>query len=198
MMFDTNYLDDKHIPIFFDAANKIANLYNIQIEVYTVDDKGKVINQRDNIPIDGNYTNIVPIAQFGLQHFVLILIDNNTGCDFIPAIPIDGKLTTITDIILDNELFVKLNDDLIENLNKIQDINKQLNQLNEEYNNSITTKEYIEKSNKIKDKDKCLHVFNKEINKTVSLIKNLVNKITDYKNVNLSINYIIKSNDRKQ
>jgi hypothetical protein len=95
MMFDTNYLineGNENIPIFFNAANRIADIYNIQIEVYSVNREGKVLNQRDEI---GKSTNIVPIAQFGLQHFQLI---DKFGDTFIPAVPIDGKLTTTTDI----------------------------------------------------------------------------------------------------
>jgi hypothetical protein len=185
-----NIMFDTDIPIFFDAANKIANFYKIQIEVYTVDHEGIVINQRNNIPIDGNSTNIVPIAQFGLQHFELI---DEAGNDFIPAIPIDGKLTTTKDIILDDNTSNQLNDEIKENLNKITELTEQLNKFIEEYNNSSTTKGYIEKSSTILNKQKCLDVFNKEIEKTDLTIKNLLNNIRGYENINLSIKYIIES-----
>jgi hypothetical protein len=185
-----NIMFDTDIPIFFDAANKIANFYKIQIEVYTVDHEGIVINQRNNIPIDGNSTNIVPIAQFGLQHFELI---DEAGNDFIPAIPIDGKLTTTKDIILDDNTSNQLNDEIKENLNKITELTEQLNKFIEEYNNSSTTKGYIEKSSTIPNKQECLDVFNKEIEKTDLTIKNLLNNIRGYENINLSIKYIIES-----
>jgi hypothetical protein len=187
MMFDTNYLineGNENIPIFFNAANRIADLYNIMIEVYTVDHTGKVLNQRDSI---GSSKNIVRIAQFGLLHFQLI---DNTGNTFIPAVPINGKLTTTTDIDPQyKQLYIELN----ENLGMIEFFNDHLKQVKEKYNNSITNKNHILKSDDITPQEKIQIVshIDKEINNTVTTINNIEKKITDYQNSNLSINHII-------
>jgi hypothetical protein len=187
MMFDTNYLINKgneNIPIFFNAANRIAKFYDIQIEVYSVNREGEVLNQRDEI---GNSTNIVPIAQFGLQHFELI---DKKGKTFIPAVPINGKLTTTTDIDPKyKNLYIQLN----ENLGMIDILNDDLKQFREKYNNSITNKDHILKSYDIPRGEKNNIVFhiNKELDETVTAINNLEKKITDYQNENLSIIHII-------
>ena len=187
MMFDTNYLineGNENIPIFFNAANTIARLYKIQIEVYSVNREGKVLNQRDKI---GTSINIVPIAQFGLQHFELIDKDGKT---FIPAVPINGKLTTTTDIDQQyKQLYIELN----ENLGMMEFFNDHLKQVKEKYNNSITNKNHILNSDDITPQEKIQIVshIDKEINNTVTTINNIEKKITDYQNSNLSINHII-------
>ena len=191
MMFDTNYLINKgneNIPIFFNAANRIAGIYDIQIEVYSVNREGIVINQRDEI---GASKNIVPIAQFGLQHFELI---DNKGKPFIPAVPINGKLTTTTDINLKlKNLYIQLN----ENLGMMELFNDHLKQLREKYNNSITNKEHILNSDDITHKEKNNFVFHidKELNETETSINNLEKKIKDYQNENLSIIHIINESN---
>jgi hypothetical protein len=191
MMFDTNYLINKgneNIPIFFNAANRIAGIYDIQIEVYSVNREGIVINQRDEI---GASKNIVPIAQFGLQHFELI---DNKGKPFIPAVPINGKLTTTTDINLKlKNLYIQLN----ENLGMMELFNDHLKQLRKKYNNSITNKEHILNSDDITHKEKNNFVFHidKELNETETSINNLEKKIKDYQNENLSIIHIINESN---
>jgi hypothetical protein len=187
MMFDTNYLineGNENIPIFVNAANEIADLYDITIEVYTVDHTGKVLNQRDSI---GSSKNIVRIAQFGLLHFQLI---DKTGDTFIPAVPINGELTTTTDIDPQyKQLYIELN----ENLGMMEFFNDHLKQLKKKYNNSITNKNHILNLYDItpQEKKQIVSRIDEEINKTVTTINNIEKKITDYQNSNLSINHII-------
>jgi len=90
MMFDTDYnARDENgfaIPVFLNAAERIAQIYNLRIQIYTVNAKGVITGARGLI---GNGRNLVEIAQFGLLHFELI--DNN-GSDFVPAVVIKGEI----------------------------------------------------------------------------------------------------------
>jgi len=191
MMFDTDYLineGNENIPIFFNAANTIARLYKIQIEVYSVNHEGIIINQRDKI---GKSKYIVPIAQFGLQHFELIDKDGKT---FIPAVPINGKLTTTTDIDPQyKNLYIQLN----ENLGMMELFNDHLKQLNDKYNDNITNKDNILNSDVMIHEEKNIFVFHidKELNNTISEISNVEDKLKDYQDQNLSIIQIIKEHN---
>jgi hypothetical protein len=191
MMFDTDYLineDNKNIPIFFNAANTIARLYKIQIEVYSVNHEGIIINQRDKI---GTSINIVPIAQFGLQHFELIDKDGKT---FIPAVPINGKLTTTTDIDPQyKNLYIQLN----ENLGMMELFNNHLKELNDKYNDIITNKDNILNSDVMTHEEKNNFVFHidKELNNIILKIINVEDKLKDYQDQNLSIIQIIKEHN---
>ncbi len=87
MMFDTDYnVRDENgfvIPIFLNAAETIAQLYNLRIQIYTVNAQGVIHGVRGLI---GNGENLVEIAQFGLGHFELI---DNYGSDFVPVVVIE-------------------------------------------------------------------------------------------------------------
>ena len=90
MIFDTDYYardaDGFAIPIFINAAENIARIYNLRIQIYTVNAQGVITGPRALI---GNGEHLVEIAQFGLGHFELI--DNN-GTDFVPAVVIKGDI----------------------------------------------------------------------------------------------------------
>ena len=87
-MFDNDYKDKNGNLILFNAATRIAELYNLNIQVYGVNRNGEIIGPRAHI---GNGLNFVEIAQFGLAHFELINGDN--GAAFVPAVIVKGTLT---------------------------------------------------------------------------------------------------------
>jgi hypothetical protein len=92
-MFDIDHRNRHgHVDnIFYNAATRIANLYNLRIQVYSVDQRGEILGGRAHIGDDPN-NPVVEIAQFGLAHFELI---NGVGGAFQPAVVVKGKLTKV-------------------------------------------------------------------------------------------------------
>ena len=89
-MFDIDHRD-RHgnlNDIFYNAAMRIANLYNLHIRVHTVNHTGEILGPRGYF---GDGINFVEIAQFGLFHFELI--DGEIGDAFVPAVIVKGNLT---------------------------------------------------------------------------------------------------------
>jgi hypothetical protein len=87
-MFDVDHRDIDGNVIFFNAAVRLAEIYNLNIQVLTVDHMGNVLGPRAHI---GNGVNFVEVAQFGLAHFELI--NGEIGGAFVPAVIVKGKLT---------------------------------------------------------------------------------------------------------
>ena len=87
---------------FINAINRIAQLYSLQIVVYTVNHAGYLIHEHTTI-INRGGTNIVNIAQYGLYHFQLItdIIDEVNPLDahlFIPAVRVGERLVSVTEL----------------------------------------------------------------------------------------------------
>jgi hypothetical protein len=141
-MFDIDYLVGPELdrqPIFFNAAIRIAELYNLRIQIYTASR-----SSGDNIGITtprasiGDGTNLVEIAQFGIGHFELI--DAN-GSNFIPAVFIKGELTKNIDPVM-KDIYYQLS----ENEGMLQILNSELTVNNYNYDKELKAKEDIKKS----------------------------------------------------
>jgi hypothetical protein len=85
-MFDNAYKNSQGFLIFHNAAVQIAELYNLSIQVYTTDHRGRVSQIRATFEpaFKDDRTRNVNISQFGLYHFQLI--DNLRGSTFDPLI----------------------------------------------------------------------------------------------------------------
>ena len=95
MMFDIDYSVNEQ-AVFYNAATKIAELYDLRIKIYTATRMGDFVltdSQRGDI---GEGEHQVELAQFGIGHFELI--DAVNGSDFIPAVVVKGNLTKVTEI----------------------------------------------------------------------------------------------------
>ena len=99
MMFDIDYLVGPPLdrqPIFFNAATRIAEIYNLRIQVYAANRDGEFALTDSPRGLIGNGANLVELAQFGIAHFELI--DAVHGSDFVPAVLVKGKLKKTSDI----------------------------------------------------------------------------------------------------
>jgi hypothetical protein len=104
--------------IFLNAAQIIATNYNLKIQIFWVNQHGKIIHPRAIIG-DNNNKHYIEIAQFGLLDFQLI--NNNNGVPFKPCIDTD------------NLAKLELNDTLA----MTEALNYQLNEYNNYYNNQL-------------------------------------------------------------
>ena len=99
MIFDIDYLVGPPLdrqPIFFNAAIRIAEIYNLRIQVYAANRDGEFALTDSPRGLIGTGANLVELAQFGIAHFELI--DEAHGSDFVPAVLIKGELKKATDI----------------------------------------------------------------------------------------------------
>ena len=99
MMFDIDYLVGPPLDrqaIFFNAATRIAEIYNLRIQVYAANRVGEFALTDSPRGLIGNGAKLVELAQFGVAHFELI--DEVHGSEFIPAVVVKGTLTKTTDI----------------------------------------------------------------------------------------------------
>lgn len=117
--FDSDYLEGPELnrqPIFLNAANQIADLYDLCIKIYSIDEFGQVkTNEPNPRATIGRGTNLVEIAQYGIVHFELI--DKTYGDEFEPAVIVKGELKKdISDSL--KEKFIELNnkEDLLKTL----------------------------------------------------------------------------------
>lgn len=95
MMFDIDYSVNKQ-AVFYIAATRIAELYNLRIQIYTATRMGEFVLTDSPRGIIGDGDHQVDLAQFGIGHFELIDVVN--GSDFIPAVVVKGNLTKVTEI----------------------------------------------------------------------------------------------------
>jgi len=87
---------DSDTPAFMAAILRIAQRYNLRIEVYPVDNTGRVLYDVIQV-INPGGANIVRIAQYGLNHFQLIIgglhgVPLVAGPGFNPLLFVKGKL----------------------------------------------------------------------------------------------------------
>jgi len=110
-------------PLFENAANRIAQLYNLQINVYPLEGNGTIKfngNLIDRINPSGG--NIVNIGQYGIYHFNLIV--ESGGTPYTPAVNINNNFTDINSL----KLTKGEKSDLEKYLDRITDLNTQKNQ----------------------------------------------------------------------
>lgn len=87
---------DSIVPIFMQALRRIAEIYNLQIIIHTVNHRGYLVHEHTTI-INKGVLNIVNIAQYGLYHFQLItgIIDVELVQEdqaFRPAVQVNAAL----------------------------------------------------------------------------------------------------------
>ena len=195
-MFDTDYLIKKNngkIPIFFNAANRIASRYGLRIQIYSVNHNGEVIQPRGII---GNGENLVEIAQFGLTHFELI--DDTDGESFIPAIPIKGNLTkNNSNKIIEPEkeqVYIQLN----ENLGMIQIYNDYLRELAISYDTQSTNIDNILESNEFtsEEKKRFVSFYKDSLSNTTSQINTVEENLRNLGNENLSLSLLVEEYEK--
>lgn len=116
IMFDNAYLVNEK-PIFYNAAEQIAKIYELTIKIHTTTRNGNIVSPRATI---GSGPNIVHIAQFGEHHFELI--DTIDGSNFVPAVLVNGNLTKELDDPNKKNIYLVLS----ENQGLLQIINDQI------------------------------------------------------------------------
>ena len=94
--------------IYIDAINKICNVFELVIIVLPIDYNGKILYNGNIIDTFGKGSNIVRIAQFGLNHFELI---SDEGHYYRPMV-------TIKDVMVESSYLRNLSDKLEELYNK--------------------------------------------------------------------------------
>jgi hypothetical protein len=135
-MFDIDDLVGSSLDrqaIFYNAAVQVAELYNLTIQVFTVNYNGNIIYsdvaQEGIRATIGNGQNRVNIAQFGLGHFELIVDEGGGGEDFVPLISVMGVSTKITKIPKERQnIYLRNSEDTL----LLKDLEHQLKKLSEE------------------------------------------------------------------
>jgi len=94
--------------IYIDAINEICNVFELVIIVLPIDYNGKILYNGNIIDTFGKGSNIVRIAQFGLNHFELI---SDEGHYYRPMV-------TINDVMVESSYLRNLSDKLEELYNK--------------------------------------------------------------------------------
>jgi len=169
-MFDIDYLVGPELdrqPIFFNAAIRIAEIYNLRIQIYTAfrsnNDNAWITTPRASI---GDGPNLVEIAQFGTRHFELI--DAN-GSNFVPAVFVKGELTKNIDPVMKDRYY-----QLSENEGMLQILKNELTVNNYNYDKELKAKEDIQKSIYFNPSQKVIFIAEQE---------QTLNKLLDNKNV---------------
>jgi len=169
-MFDIDYLVGPELdrqPIFFNAAIRIAEIYNSRIQIYTAfrsnNDNAWITTPRASI---GDGPNLVEIAQFGTRHFELI--DAN-GSNFVPAVFVKGELTKNIDPVMKDRYY-----QLSENEGMLQILKNELTVNNYNYDKELKAKEDIQKSIYFNPSQKVIFIAEQE---------QTLNKLLDNKNV---------------
>jgi hypothetical protein len=96
MMFDIDVNDVNGQAIYYNAATRIAEIYNLRIQIYAANRTGEVVLTDSPRGVIGNGAHLVELAQFGTAHFELI--DATHGNDYIPAVVVNGTLMKATNI----------------------------------------------------------------------------------------------------
>jgi hypothetical protein len=173
-MFDIDHRDRHgHVDdIFYNAAMRIANLYNLRIQVHTVDHTGEILGQRAHI---GDGANFFEIAQFGLAHFELI---NGVGGAFVPAVIVKGNLTKDINPEM-KPRYLQLN----EQQGFLKILEEQLREDHKRYDESLKEKATIQSSNAYTGEEKAefLTSIDKFTNRLVSDIGAKEKKIEQLK-----------------
>ena len=147
---------DSFNPVFNEAAQNCAFLYNLTINIYAIDRDGKIKRHSGTY---GNGENIVNIAMFGQSHFELIV--DRGGDTFIPAIIFEKKLQKINEIseISKNDTLKEYYLELSENQNnldffknELQNVEKKIQDKKKKKKNKNNKKKKLK--NAIKNKKK--------------------------------------------
>ena len=188
-MFDIDYLIGPELdrrPIFFNAAERIAEIYNLRIQIYTANRNGEVeiTTQRGVI---GSGTNLVEIAQFGNAHFELI--DDIDGTEFIPAVLIQGDLKKDIDDHAIKYLYIELSEN--QGLLKILKDQSKVNSLI--YDNELKIKEDLISSSDLSSDQKAIFItyYDEFLNKLVTEINLVEQKISKLEEEISSLTVII-------
>ena len=163
MSFDVDYSEGGYL-IFFNAAEQIARVYNLRIQIYTAFRNGKITTPRGLI---GNGINLIEIAQFGIGHFELI--DATNGSKFIPAVLINGNLTKNIDPEIE---YIALT--LSDKQGSLQILKQLLKRHHSTYNDVIKEKENIMASTELKPNEKKESI--EDQNQFINFIVNLINE----------------------
>jgi hypothetical protein len=196
-MFDIDDHDRSSLDrqaIFYNAAVQVAELYNLTIQVFTVDQNGNIIESAGTGGIRatiGNGPNRVNIAQFGLGHFELIV--DNGGADFVPAVMLNNTLTKSTAIPRESRQDVATN--LQQNITLIQNLKEQ----QKIYENMVAREEQEKKTTTVSTDftklEKKIFIEQHDINiqKFIKEIELIKKKISSLEDENLTYNYILRT-----
>ncbi len=170
-MFDSNFTVNGN-ALFINAAQKIANIYNLQIQIFSVTQNGKIIGpraffERENNNEANNQAKYVEIAQFGLRHFQLI---NENGEKFIPAIGTKDKFTWVNkDITEHNQQLLNAQLNLNDALGMAEVLYYELNKSNKDYNEQLKSIDKVKKLNSLKDGEK--EIISKQYESELKYVK---------------------------
>ena len=183
IMFDVDHRDINGNVIFFNAAVRLTQIYNLNIQVLTVDQMGNVLGPRAHI---GNGINFVEIAQFGLAHFELI--NGEIGGAFVPAVIVKGELTKEINPQM-KSTYLQLSEQ--QGLLKI--LREQLKEDHRHYDESLKEKATIQSSTEYNGEEKAqfLTQIDEFINRLVSDIGTKEKKIEQLEQEISSLTFII-------
>jgi len=152
-----------------NAIEQIAFIYNLTIKGFPVDSNGNLLYGGNHGNIFGNGPNIVNIANFGLYHFELIINQNSNHNNFIPLVPVKGKLTKLEEIPpIMKDQYKKLS----ENQGELQIMKYLLKEANTEYERNLELRDTTIQSKDINNDEK--NIFSNYYN---SFLDNLVTDI---------------------
>jgi len=200
LMFDIDYKEGD-IYIYYDAAEKIAAIFHIQIIIYTTDRYGKLKMTSGERAHFGKFNPeypVVNIAQFGTAHFEWIPepdVDVEDIGQFEPGMFIGEKLHRFERDELDT------NKELLDNLEEltknqeilqvyIRDL-KEYNKLLTENKKSITDIDKLANIS-IATKTKIKDDYTKEIRKIEGYIKTINGEIQELVDTNSALQAIIE------
>jgi hypothetical protein len=190
-MFDIDYLVGPELdrqPIFFNAATRIAEKYNLRIQIYSTHIHNGNFELSTPRGLIGDGSKLVEIAQFGIDHFELI--DANHGENFVPAVVdiCNGNLTKDINPQIKNAYY-----QLTENKEMLKILKDELANNMSFYNKENKNIEDLKESNELTPTEK--EEFLKETNLTrfVENIMSIQNKIKELDEENSSLELIINN-----
>jgi len=179
IMFDTYAIDEKGNHFFLEAATRIANMYRINIQVYTAIRSFPFILASDQpkyfFPLGSPNASYRPVklANFGMIHFELI--DDIDGLPFVPLVSYNGKATKINAIPESrrNTYLENSEDTLL-----LRELEHQLEEINKKYNEDVkNTRELKDLSSQAQQQ--LIKDYTKDKDSKVLDITNLIEQIKE-------------------
>jgi len=179
IMFDSNS------ESFRSAADRICALFDLEITLVPVTRSGTVLFNGDIVDVLGSGNNRLKIAQYGLEHFTLVLEDGidqlslNPPVPFKPLVNVNGNLTELDSL---TEKKQRLFEELHSATQYLYILEEDQLSKDERYSQLLEQKDEIKRSVAYDsdEKGKFLTMLDEEIDE---LVKSFLNsKISDIEN----------------
>ena len=185
---------DSTIQSFRSAADRICALFDLEITLVPVTRSGTVLFNGDIVAVLGSGNNRLKIAQYGLDHFTLVLEDGidqlslNPPVPFKPLVNVNGNLTELDSLTEETQgLFEELHS-ATQELFVLKEAQRSKD---ERYSQLLEQKDQIKKSPVYNsdEKGKFLTMIDQEID---DLVKSFLNsKIYDIENQIITLQSLI-------